>query len=735
MSLVNPSDTIERQNAKLMRIAEALMRRVEQKDEETGFAYRQFERAALLETQVRERTRDLERTLDLLQESNAQLAAAHAEREHARSNLSEAIETISEGFALFDSNDCLVLFNSRFCQYLSDVVPELTPGLGFGDYVALISQSNSLALPDSQSPQDWAKLRLGRHADEHVVFNTRLKHDRWLQVSEHRMTNGGTVILQTDISDIIQLERQERAKLRDEQAQMLQATLDHLNQGVCIFDRSGSLVGWNKKMNDLLKMPGTRVRLGLQFSKLLVSLRQHLKFQGNFSADQLETWARAGEKRDALAFEVKRSERDYSIFAQEMPDRGFVISFTDVTSERASARALYEMNEQLEKRVSERTHELGLALAEAERANASKSRFVAAASHDLLQPLSAAKLFISSLAHSVGGTEERTVIDKTEQALHGAEQIIEALLDISKLDLGKVAFNTQHVRMRDILDPLRNEMSAAAAHKGLDLQVLDSSLTVYSDPTYLRRILQNLLSNAIRYTDSGRVLLGVRRTGEGARIEVWDTGRGIAEEDQKRIFNEFQRLDSSASEAGLGLGLAIVERACKGLEHDLGLWSEKGLGSCFSVSVATGKDAPKTRETQQNELEKETCDLSGLLLLLVENDHDFGAALSMTVQQMGAKLIHAENAAEAVRILEEIQLVPDVFLLDYQLGDGMTGLELYEYITRQYGPISAAVISADRTRELRALCNAKGIPIMQKPLDRLKLRAFLTERAKEIAKP
>ena len=247
-----------------MRIAEALMRRVEQKDEETGFAYRQFERAALLETQVRERTRDLERTLDLLQESNAQLAAAHAEREHARSNLSEAIETISEGFALFDSNDCLVLFNSRFCQYLSDVVPELTPGLGFGDYVALISQSNSLALPDSQSPQDWAKLRLGRHADEHVVFNTRLKHDRWLQVSEHRMTNGGTVILQTDISDIIQLERQERAKLRDEQAQMLQATLDHLNQGVCIFDRSGSLVGWNKKMNDLLKMPGTRVSLGLQ---------------------------------------------------------------------------------------------------------------------------------------------------------------------------------------------------------------------------------------------------------------------------------------------------------------------------------------------------------------------------------------------------------------------------------------------------------------------------------------
>lgn len=733
MSLVSPTDTLERQNAKLMRIAEALMRRVEQKDEGAGFAYRQFERAALLETQVRDRTRDLERSLDLLQESNAQLAAAHAERERARSNLREAVETISEGFALFDSNDCLVMFNSRFCQDLSDVVPKLASGLVFSDYVKLISRSAFLSLPATQSPDEWFAMRMNKHRDEHVVFNTRLKGDRWLQVSERRMANGGTVILQTDISDIIQLERRERAILRDRQAQMLQATLDHLNQGVCIFDHAGTLVGWNEKMNELLPSPGSRVRMDLRFSKLLTNLRNQVRFPKDFPASHFEAWAASLTKRDAIAFEVMRGERVYSIFGQEMPDRGFVISFADVTAERAAARALFEMNEQLEKRVSERTHELGVALAEAKRANASKSRFVAAASHDLLQPLSAAKLFISSLSQSVGGDNEQAVLGKTEQALAGVEQIIEALLDISKLDLGQAAFNLQRVQLRDILDPLRDEMSATAAAKGLKLQVLDSSLSVHSDPTYLRRILQNLLSNAIRYTEQGSVLLGVRRSGASARVEVWDTGRGIAEEDQSKIFNEFQRLNANTADAGLGLGLAIVERACKGLEHDLGLWSEKGLGSCFSVNIPIATTPLLRSAPQHPEVESEQQNLSGLLIMLVENDPDFGAALSMVVQQMGAKTIHAENSAEALAILHEIQLVPDVVLLDYELGDGKTGLDLHAHLIELYGPICAAVISADRTRELRSACRSRGLPLMQKPLDRRKLKAFLSARAKELS--
>ena len=203
MSLINPLDSIERQNEKLLLISKVLMRRVEQKNEQSGLAYAQFERAALLEMQVKERTIDLERTLDLLQESNAQLEEANRETETARTNLGEAIETINEGFALFDSNDLLVLFNSRFCRDMKDVEMRLVEGLAFNEYVDLVSRSSSLALPPDVTPAKWDSRRTKRHRDNHVVFNVSLKHDRWIQVSEHRTARRGTVILQTDVTEII----------------------------------------------------------------------------------------------------------------------------------------------------------------------------------------------------------------------------------------------------------------------------------------------------------------------------------------------------------------------------------------------------------------------------------------------------------------------------------------------------------------------------------------------------
>ncbi|WP_299831886.1 PAS-domain containing protein [uncultured Roseobacter sp.] len=733
MSLINPADTVEKQNEKLLVIAQSLMRRVEQKSEESGLAYRQFERAALLESQVRERTRDLERTLDLLQDSNARLEVARAETETARSNLAEAIETIDEGFALFDTDDRLVLFNSRFCQDLLDIVPGLSAGLPFEDYVSLVSESRFLSLPKNQTPEDWARRRLDHHRDPHVVFNVSLLRDRWLQVSEHRTSGGGTVILQTDVSDIIQLERQERDKLRDEQARILQATLDHLNQGVCIFDRNRTLVGWNSKMDGFLALSKPRVTLGMNFSYLINRLRDQLVFTDKVDAERLRSWANRANGRPPIAFEIRREDgRIYSVFAQEMPDHGFVISFTDVTAEREAARALFEMNEQLERRVRDRTQELGVALAEAERANASKSRFVAAASHDLLQPLSAAKLFVSSLADKVTSSDAQDVIGKTETALNGAQQIIEALLDISKLDAGKAVFKVQTIRISDILAPLRDELAATAAAKGIALDILDSSLTVRSDPAYLRRIVQNLLSNAMRYTDKGRVLLGVRRSGTSARIEVWDTGCGIAEADQEQIFQEFSRLNPDPADGGLGLGLAIVERACKGLGHELGLWSKPGSGSCFSLNVPIDTAALPHDAKRAGSEDTTPQDLNGLLVLLVENDPAFAGALSLVVEDMGGEVIHAHTADEAMTLMHAIQLIPDAFLFDYQLDKGNTGTALYQEITKTYGPISAAIVSADRTRELRQTCKTLGLPLMSKPVDRDRLWGHLSDRAREL---
>ncbi|MFK7868886.1 MAG: PAS-domain containing protein [Roseobacter sp.] len=733
MTLVNTADSLERQNEKLLVIAESLMRRVEQKNEQSGFAYRQFERAALLETQVRERTRDLERTLDLLQEANAHLEDARSETEQARSNLTEAIEAIDEGFALFDMNDRLVLFNSRFCEELADVLPCLRAGLAFGEYVQLVCESASLSLPSGEDPKTWASRRMAKHLEPHVVFNVRLVRDRWLQVSEHRTLRGGTVILQTDVSEIMQIERLERDKLRDQQAKMLQATLDHLNQGVCIFDNMRRLVGWNSKMNELLTRPEPAIELGTDFDSLLGRLHDLVKFPKSFNAERFVAWTQRPLSRKPVAFEIERKDnRIFSVFAREMPDRGFVISFTDVTAEREAARVMFEMNERLEKRVQERTEELGVALAEAERANASKSRFVAAASHDLLQPLSAAKLFVNSLADKTESDEARSIIAKTEQALSGAHQIIDALLDISKLDAGKAVFKKQSVRLSDIIRPLHDELRHDAAKKGVQLRVVDTDITVQSDPSYLRRILQNLLSNALRYTDTGRVLLGVRRSGGSARIEVWDTGRGIPEDAQASIFQEFKRLDPNHSDGGLGLGLAIVERACAGLGHELGLWSQPGTGSCFSLNVPmVSSEKPMSLEALLHAA-PETHDLNGMLLLLVENDVAFASALSMVLEDLGCEIMVTHSAQEALDLMEAIQLVPDGFLIDYQLGDNMDGLDLVAHLRRLYGDVYCAMVSANKTRDLRQSCGAMGLPLLQKPVDRKNLHELLSRRALEL---
>lgn len=728
MSLVNPNDSLERQNQKLLQIAQALMKRVEYGAEQSGAAYAQFERAALLEKRVRERTLELERTLNLLHDSNAQLSQANFQAEAARRNLADAIEAVSEGFALFDAEDILVMCNSRFCQDFSEMRDELKPGLPFERYVERVSHSPWMALPEGETPEAWAARRIRRHQDRHVMFNVQMRLGRWLQVSEHRTSNGGTVVLQTDVTDLIRIERAERDRLRDKQAVMVRATLDHLNQGVGIFDESGQLVGWNGKLGALLALDARRLQIGASFSGLIDRLAQDVRFTQGIDREGFLRWANSRDYRAPISFEIQRGERSIlQVFGRGMPDGGFVVSVTDVTAEREAARRLFEMNEVLEQRVMERTLELEDALSAAERANASKSRFVAAASHDLLQPISAAKLYVSSLADRCQGTQEHAVLSKAESALTSAAQIIDALLDISKLDGDGIHFDIRKVDLTEIFRPLRDEMSVLAERKGLELSIVETHLVVESDATYLRRVVQNLLANAIRYTDHGKVLVGVRRNGGSARIEVWDTGVGIAQEDQNAIFEEFRRLDTTASRnEGLGLGLAIVERACARLGHPLGLWSEVGRGSCFMVNVPIAGQSKGPQDQRRPTPRPVHLSHAGLIALLVENDPTLRRALSIMLESWGVNVIEAEDAPSAIALLDDLQLTPDALLLDYQLGPGATGVGLYQQINEGLdAPLPCAIISADKSPQLRQDCKALGIELLAKPLDRHKLAQFL----------
>ena len=724
-SLINPLDSVEVQNKKLSKIVFALMNRVEQATDASGAAYAQFQRAAVLEQDVQNRTKELEHALDLLNESNAQLAQANSETEAARSNLANAIEAIQEGFALFDANDRLVLCNSRFGMHMPDIHDHLLPGLLFDNYVRMVSESSFLSLPPNETPAQWAERRLKRHQETHVIFNVRIIWNRWVQVSEHHTPDGGTVILQTDVSDIMRLQRQERERMLDDQAKLIRATLEHLIQGVCIFDNQARIVGWNHRIAELLPISLSSIRVGTPFETILAKLEGKIKFVAEMTPNAIQDWGRQKSGRVPIRFEIEHGPQTIlDVFAQEMPDGGFVISFTDITSETKAIRAIKTANETLEQRVLERTLELEDALAVAERANASKSRFVAAASHDLLQPLSAAKLYIASLDNASSDERARDIIGKAGRALNSVENILEALLDISKLDSGRASFNIGAVSLGVILDQLRDEFSPVAAQKKLDLRFVKTNAVVQSDATYLRRILQNLIGNALRYTDAGKVLVGVRQNKSSVRVEVWDTGPGIPDDKQNIIFGEFQRLNASASAAeGMGLGLAIVERACSLLNHPLRVESKVGVGTGFLVEI------PRTVRSVQHPNQKQEYNIQtiepNLVALLIENDVELQGALTITMEQWGVDVLPVLSGSEAIALLHEIDIVPDVILADYQLDLGETGTDAIRQLWSIYGRIPAALITANRTQQVMQDCQKSGIELMYKPISSGNLRDYI----------
>lgn len=724
--LIDPNDGLERQNEKLVKIVEALMRRIEKGAEGNGAAYAQFERAVRLEEEVRARTHDLERALDLLNATNAKLAGANAATEAARADLANAIEAVQEGFALFNPEDRLVMCNSRFCRPLRDIHAAFAPGLAFDEYVQLVSRSRFLDLEEDETTETWAAQRKTAHRENHVMFTIGMGEGRWFQVSEHRTPDGGTVVLQTDVTNMVQLERQERERLLDAQARLSRATLEHLNQGVLIFDSAHRLVGWNRRAGVLMTIPLRSFHIGAAFATLHDELCDKTTYLGDYTPRLFEAWVSSPRPSDPVSFELGvGGNRTLAVFAQRLPDEGFVVSLTDVTAERAALRALSEVNVTLEQRVMERTLDLEDALAEAERANASKSRFVAAASHDLLQPLSAAKLYVDALETEIADDTLRGRARKAKNAMQSVETILSALLDISKLDSGQAAVHLGDVPLDALLRQLCDEMAPMAAQKGLELRLVPTSAVVRSDAAYLRRILQNLISNAIRYTDRGRVLVGARRRGNSVRLEVRDTGPGIPESQQERIFLEFQRLNATASPSdGMGLGLAIVERACRLLKHPLHLVSAEGRGACFYI------EAPRAGQRRSLPLEdRDTGAIApiagGQLVLLIENDADLRHALEITLENGGFDVFACASPAEAEALLDEVDIVPDAIVVDFRLGEGRFGTDAVRDLRIRFGPIPACVISADRSPELSASCASLGAELIHKPIEPEALFAFL----------
>jgi len=385
---------------------------------------------------------------------------------------------------------------------------------------------------------------------------------------------------------------------------------------------------------------------------------------------------------------------------------------------------LLTVNAQLGREVAERrTIEAALTEAKiaAEKANLSKTSFLAAASHDLLQPLNAACLFVAALGDRRLALPTRALVSQTATALDSVEDLLEALLEISRLDAGAIQPEISHFRIDQLLQTLNVEFTPMARSAGLAFRMETEPLWVESDVRLLRRILQNFISNAIRYTASGSVRVTCTADRGQVTVAVIDTGRGIAADQQSLIFEEFRRLDTRSQ--GKGLGLAIVRRAADMLGHDIVLESAPGMGSTFSITLPLGR--PVTEPGGDGVAAPRDRSMRGLRVLVVDNERQIQSGMRTLLSGWGCTVAVAGDYGEAVRLFADGER-PDIILADYHLNDGETGDRVIARLQAHFGAtIPAGMISADRGEALKTELAANGMPLLNKPVKPAQLRALL----------
>jgi two-component system, sensor histidine kinase len=860
----------EREIAKLRKINAALMDRVERSIDAQGSAFSLFQTAIVLETKVRERTAELKQTLSKLERSYAEVAAAKEQFETAQTRLMAAIESVSEGFALFDPQDRLVLFNPRYLTFWPGISNRIQAGIPFREIVRLAADHKGV-VDAYHDPEEWVRSRLLQHANPQGPSVHALSDGRWMQVNEKRTSEGGIVSVYTDISDLKRRETLQRETELAQKSSILQATLDNIFEGVAVYDRNLVLIAWNNEFVRLFNLPNSvacsaagfgdfidyvgglgspggllgarlappdstplKFEIGWRGGRILEAQRNPmpdggfvLTFYDITRRKRIEEALRDGERRirlitdampalisyvdagevyrfvnepycrwvgqsedrvigrrmaevltsesyerrgkyiaralsgETVTFELELTPSGAPVpayglatfvphFGEDCAILGFFTLMQDITERRSIEAALKEAKETLERRVEERTAALTVlneklqqeiaerreiqaalqvAKSEAEQANLGKTKFLAAASHDLLQPLNAARLFVSALSELDQDERNSAMIDNVDESLGAVEDLLGTLLDISKLDAGAVSPEIADFHVNSLLLPLTTEYTVLANERGLQLRALPSSCVVRSDLRLLRRIVQNFLANAIRYTPNGKVLLGCRRTRAGLRIEVWDTGNGIPAEKIEVIFEEFQQLhDASVRQnRGVGLGLAIVKRIAKTLDIPIGVRSTPDRGSMFFVTVPYGYAGAVTlpRVAARSALEQR---LSETLVLVVDNEPSILTGMNALLSAWDCRTCVARSGDEALRLLPSLLGAPDLVIADYHLDDGALGVSELGRISRACGrDLPCIILTANRSKEVQEIARQHGCRVLNKPVKPAQLRSLMIQ--------
>ena len=833
------------ENARQQKMISSLISRVENQGVNNIDPYNTFQYSVMMAEQVREKTEELNIALATQELQNVQLSQANAIIQSSEQRFVDAIESISDGFALFDPADKLIYANDRLAAYLADFGLQLKSGMGFDDLKQLITDSG-LMTDHTQVPKEFTSL----------VYQDR--KGRWLQLLERPTKEGGLVWLHKDITLIKKAEEARFAAALADKSRLLQLLVDNLSQGVLMVNAQGLVQVVNHRFCEMTGLDDPSELMGRKLTELptltlsaklvkseheiititsvhnqVIEIRSHTLAMGGYvntytditeshqyaeTLRENERWLRLitdnvpaliayvgedlcfrftnrayeqwyGFERDTLFglhISVSRSEDELKVMMPyiekalagesvmfELKERdaqqqycymmksyvpnidngkvtGLFVLNWDISESKRSEAALEQAYQHLELRVRERTSQLEElnqqllaeinerqqvesrlldAKSEAEQANLSKTKFLAAVSHDLLQPLNAAQLYTGSLREHRMSPAIRQLVQSVASSLSDVESLIGMLVDISKLDAGVVKADKQSFRLRELLDNIANEFAYAGEEKGIDVRYVRSHSVIYSDSQLLARVVRNLMSNAMRYTQEGKVLLGCRQQGNSVVIEVWDTGIGIPKDKQTEIFQEFKRLDPTQTKArsSLGLGLAIVEKICHVLGHSISVRSWPGKGSVFSVTVPRS-EINQLPTAQASLMPIQSMVLQGARIWVIDNDQTICHAMKMLLEKWGCEVMTA-TSLKALQIQCDISRTSvELLIIDYHLDNDEKGTDIAEIINASRSlPIPTLMLTANRSDLLKREVRDLGYQILHKPVVPVRLKMTIIQ--------
>ena len=641
--------------------------------------------------------------------------------------LQRAVDNLSQGVAMVSADGSLELWNGRFLELCG-----LAPIEAHRPFEEVMADSELKLLTPNTFDADGQPLT---ELEQHLFDG------RTLEIRTHPLPTGGFVNTFTDIT-----ERYRHAEALRESERWIRLITDHVPALIAYVSADLTYEFTNKVYEEWYRWPSDGM-LGQSLRD--VHSGQHWQ--------QLEPYIDRALSGESVSFEL--AERNHSgqqryMLRSYVPNRqangevaGIFVLIQDITDRRRTAEALHQAYQNLEQRVRERTAELTSlneqllceiderahaearlreAKREAELANLSKTKFLAAVSHDLLQPLNAARLFTSALLEQPAAPSSG-LIRNISNSLEDVENLLGTLVDISKLDAGVIKPDIAPFAVSELLENLAVEFRQIAGSEQLRLDFIPCSALVRSDIQLLARILRNLLTNAIRYTPSGRVMLGCRRRRQSLSIEVWDTGVGIPEDKLEEIFHEFKRGEGvrPQQDRGLGLGLAIVEKIARILGHRIQVSSVPGHGSKFAIEVPLAKRAPKaTPEVASTDLLLER--LKGARVWVLDNDTAICAGMRTLLEGWGCQVVTALSEQDLAGQVDNFHADADLIIADYHLDNGCNGVDVVETVNaRRASPLPALMITANYSNELKQQVRELGHMLMHKPVRPMKLKTAM----------